>query len=65
MSVYSLRAAGLAAEYAVKKYRSHWGTSQQDLDAAEEERMTKATDCTSIVFLITLYFPFYALYLPT
>jgi hypothetical protein len=43
MSVYLLGATGLAAEYAVKKYRSHWGISQWDLDAAEEERMTKAT----------------------
>jgi hypothetical protein len=43
ISVYSLGATGLAAEYAVKKYRSHRGVSQQDLDVAEEERMAKAT----------------------
>jgi len=43
ISVYSLGATGLAAEYAVKKYRSHRGVSQRDLDAAEEERMAKAT----------------------
>jgi hypothetical protein len=42
ISVYSLGATGLAAEYAVKKYKSHRGVSQRDLDAAEEERMAKA-----------------------
>jgi transposase len=43
INVYSLGATGLAAEYAVKKYKSHRGVSQRDLDAAEEERMAKAT----------------------
>jgi hypothetical protein len=42
ISVYSLGATGIAAEYAVKKYKSHWGVSQQDLDAVEEEHMAKA-----------------------
>ena len=36
MSVYRLGATGLAAEYAVKKYRSHRGVSQKDLDAARK-----------------------------
>ncbi len=43
ISVYSLGATGLSAEYAVKKYKSHRGVSQWDLDAAEEEHMAKAT----------------------
>jgi hypothetical protein len=43
ISVYSLGATGIAAEYAVKKYKSHRGVSQWDLNAAEEERMAKAT----------------------
>jgi hypothetical protein len=43
INVYSLGATGLAAEYAVKKYKSYWGVSQWDLDAAEEEGMAKAT----------------------
>jgi hypothetical protein len=43
ISVYSLGATGIAAEYAVKKYKSHRGVSQRDLDAAEEEHMAKAT----------------------
>jgi hypothetical protein len=43
ISVYSLRATGIAAEYAVKKYKSHQGVSQRDLNAVEEERMAKAT----------------------
>jgi len=38
MSVYTLGATGLAAEYAMKKYKSHRGVSQKDLDTAEEER---------------------------
>jgi hypothetical protein len=42
MSVYSLGATGVAAEFAVKKYKSHRGVSQKDLDAAEEERTAKA-----------------------
>ncbi|EIM80914.1 uncharacterized protein STEHIDRAFT_67794 [Stereum hirsutum FP-91666 SS1] len=44
MSVYGLGATGLAAEYlqyAVKKYRSHRGVSQQDLDTANEERSAR------------------------
>jgi len=43
ISVYSLGATGLAAEYAVKKYKSHQGVSQWDLNAAEEKHMAKAT----------------------
>jgi hypothetical protein len=42
INVYLLRATGLAAEYAVKKYKSHWGVSQWDLDTVEEEHMAKA-----------------------
>ncbi|TFY55036.1 hypothetical protein EVG20_g9466 [Dentipellis fragilis] len=34
MSVYDLGATGIAAEYAVKKYASHRGVSQKDLDTA-------------------------------
>ena len=43
ISVYSLGATGIAAEYAVEKYKSHRGVSQRDLNAAEEKRMAKAT----------------------
>jgi len=41
MSVYKLGATGISAEYAVKKYKSHHGVSQKDLDAADEERIAK------------------------
>lgn len=41
MSVYTLGATGIAAEHAVKKYKSHRGVSQKDLDASEEERKRK------------------------
>ncbi|TFY52342.1 hypothetical protein EVG20_g10593 [Dentipellis fragilis] len=42
MSVYSLGATGIAAEYAVKKYKSHRGVSKKDLDGANFEREAKA-----------------------
>nr|GAT46270.1 predicted protein [Mycena chlorophos] len=42
LSVYELGATGINAEYAVKKYKSHRGVSQKDLDAAVEEREAKA-----------------------
>ena len=41
MSVYELGATGMSAEYAVKKYKSHRGVSQKDLDAADEECIAK------------------------
>ncbi|KAI0029008.1 hypothetical protein K488DRAFT_57317 [Vararia minispora EC-137] len=41
MSVYQLGATGVAAEFAVKKYKSHRGVSQRDLDGAEEERRAR------------------------
>lgn len=41
MSVYGLGATGLAAEYAVKKYKSHRGVSQRDLDTANQEWKAK------------------------
>ena len=41
MSVYELGATGISAEYAVRKYKSHCGVSQKDLDAADEECMVK------------------------
>jgi hypothetical protein len=42
MNIYSLGATGVVAEYAAKKYKSHRGVSQRDLDEAEEERTAKA-----------------------
>jgi len=41
MSVYELGATGISVEYAIKKYKSHHGVSQKDLDAADEEPMVK------------------------
>jgi len=41
MSVYKLGATGISAKYAVKKYKSHHGVSQKDLDAADEECIAK------------------------
>jgi hypothetical protein len=37
MSVYKLGATGYVAEYAVKKYRSHCGVQQKELEIAEAE----------------------------
>jgi hypothetical protein len=47
MSVYTLGATSLAAEFTVKKYKSHRGVSQKDFDAAEEEREAKAAALSS------------------
>jgi hypothetical protein len=38
MSVYQLGAMGIAAEYAVKQYKSHCVIQQTDLDEAEAKR---------------------------
>jgi hypothetical protein len=42
MSVYRLGVSGVAAEYAVRKYKSHRAVRQKDLDVAEEEWKAKA-----------------------
>ena len=41
MSVYRLGATGVAAEYAVRKYRSHRSIQLKDLEVAEAERQAK------------------------
>lgn len=41
LSIYSLGATGVAAEYAARKFKSHRSVRQKDLDEAEQERRAK------------------------
>ena len=41
LSISSLGATGVAAEYAARKFKSHRSVRQKDLDEAEQERLAQ------------------------